>query len=76
MKISLKGHSKIITTIKYFFNAKNFNEYLISADTNKKVKILDINKNYIIKFKINTHYASKIYSCLLVFPHNNEDMII
>ena len=74
--LSLKGHLKNITAIKYFFNAKNFNEYLISADTNKKVIIWDINKNYIIKFKINTHYGSKIYSCLLVFPHNNEDMII
>ena len=74
--LSLKGHIKNITTIRYFFNIKSYNEYLISADTNKIVIIWDITNNYKIKFKINTNYIGNIYSCLLVFPHNNEDIII
>ena len=53
---------------------------LISADYNKIVIIWDITNNYNIKYQINTNYDnyiySRIYSCLLVFPHNNNDNYI
>ena len=76
---SLKGHLSHITTIRYFINNKNFNEYLISGDQKNIVIIWDITDNYSIKYKINTNYKNKgdIYSCLLIFPHNiNYNFII
>ena len=76
---SFKGHQAAISTIRYFINKKdteNFKEYLISADINKLVIIWDITNNYNIIHKINTIYAEKIYSCLLIFPHNLDNFII
>ena len=35
-----------------------------------------VTDNYNIKYKINTEYGSNIYSCLLVFPHENDNYII
>ena len=69
--ISLNGHKKEVTTIRYFINNKDMNEYLISGDLDKIVIIWDISDNYKIKYKINTHYLDKnyIFSCLLIFPH-------
>ena len=54
--LSLKGHKSEITAISYFINQKNYNEYLISADTNRIVIIWDITNNYKIKYQINTNY--------------------
>ena len=73
---SLNGHITNITTIRYFINNKDYNEYLISADDNKIVIIWDFTNNYNIKYNIDTKYNSDIYSCLLVFPHNNNDNYI
>jgi len=70
---SLYGHKNIINTVRYFINNKDYNEYLISADHNFIVIIWDISNNYNIKYQINTIYNKYIYSCLLVFPHNNND---
>jgi len=73
---SLDGHTSSISTIRYFINNKNYNEYLISADHNKKVIVWDITNNYSLKYKIDTEYDDIIYSCLLVFPENNDDNFI
>ena len=78
---NLEGHESDISTIRYFINKNsyNFDEYLISADEDKKVIIWDITDtilNYKIKYKIDTKYENTIYSCLLIFPHNNVDNFI
>ena len=52
------------------------NECLISADNNKIVIIWDITNNYAIKYQIDTKYENIIYSCLLIFPHDNDDNYI
>jgi len=75
--LSLEGHKNHITTIRYFINKNNnINEYLISGDIENIVIIWDITNNYNIKYKIDTKYGSYIYSCLLIFPHNNNDNYI
>jgi len=74
--LSIEGHTKRITTIRYFKNEKDNNEYLISADKNKIVFIWDITDDYKIKYKIDTNYKKDIYSCLLIFPHNNDENFI
>jgi len=73
---SLNGHIKHINTVRYFINDKNYNEYLISTDDNYIVIIWDITNNYNIKYQINYKYGWYIFSCLLVFPHNNNDNYI
>ena len=73
---SLNGHNNIICTIRYFINNKDHTEYLISADHNYLVIVWDITNNYNIKHKIETEYYDIIYSCLLVFPDNNDDNFI
>ena len=76
---SLKGHEGTIDNIRYFINKKNYNEYLISADSfNAQVIVWDITDNYNIKHKINTEYNHGIiFSSLLIFHFNNEiDFII
>ena len=76
--ISLQGHKKNITAIRYFNNNNNFNEYLISADFRKIVIIWDIKDNFKIQYQIDTEYKNTyyIYRCLLVFPHNYEENFI
>jgi hypothetical protein len=73
---SLSGHNSSISTIRYFINNKDYNEYLISADHNYLVILWDITNNYNIKYKIETEYDEIIYSCLLVFPEINDDNFI
>ena len=63
---TLNGHKYKITTVRYFINNKDYNEYLISSDYNKIVIIWDITNNYNIKYRINTQYEDAIFSCLLV----------
>ena len=77
-KLSLKGHKNNIRTIRYFINKNNYNinEYLISGDDNKIIIIWDITNNYNIKYKIISNYEGNIYSCLLIFPQNNNDNYI
>ena len=75
--ISLKGHNNHITSVRYFINNKDYNEYLISGDKNYIVIIWDITNNYNLKYQIDSKYNNYIYSCLLIFPHNiNENYII
>ena len=75
---TLKGHKNNPMSIRYFMDNKNSKEYLISADTDKVVIVWDIDEKYNIKYKINTGYGDRnyIFSCLLVFPHNNNHIII
>ena len=74
---SISGHKNNITTIKYFINYKNKNEYFISADTSGIVIIWDINNNYNIKTKIDTNCKKNIFSCLLIFPeYLTDDYIV
>ena len=40
------------------------------------VIIWDIINNYNIKYQIDTKYGGRIYSCLLIFPHNIHDNYI
>ena len=74
----LYGHTNNVTSIRYFFNNKSYDEYLILADTDKIIIIWDITQNYEMKYKINTFYSKHglIYSCLLVFPNNQNDNFI
>lgn len=74
--ISLKGHKNYITTVKYFFNDRDCNEYLISADHNKIVIIWDITNNYDMKIQIYTKYKKDINSCILSFLCNYGNFII
>ena len=71
--LSLRGHKNDVRTVRYFINKNNYNEYLISADDNKIVILWDVSDNYNIRHQIDTKYGNNIYSCLLVFPHNNND---
>ena len=65
-----------ITMIKYFFNYKNKNEYLVAADTSKNVIIWDISNDYQILHMIKTEYIdNNIYSCYL-FLENIDNYII
>ena len=77
---SVPGHKNSIRTIRYFMNNKNQNEYLISGDEDKKVIIWEITNNYNINFNIkqiiDTKYKKYIYSCLLIFPDNIDDIYI
>ena len=74
--LSLQKHKNIISSIRYFINNKNKNEYLISADQNYVVIIWDISNNYNIKYIIDTKYKEAIYSSLLIFPENMKDNFI
>ena len=72
--IKLKGHNNLITTIRYFMNNKDNNEYLISADWNHNIIIWDITDNYKIKHRISSFSLLRydMWSLLLVFPHNSD----
>ena len=74
--IRLKGHNSKIYSIRYFINNKNYNEYLVSADQSKVIIIWDITNNYNSNYRIQTKYLDNISSCLLVFPHNNNENYI
>jgi len=64
---SLKGHQKKVTSVRYFLNYLNNNEYLISSDEMGIVFVWDITDSYKKLYTINTKYNDIIYSCLLVF---------
>ena len=73
---SLKGHNNTITMVRYFFNYNGKNEYLISADIDKKVIIWDIDNNYNILHTIQTEYIDNlIYSCYLFFDNFDNNFI-
>ena len=76
-KLSLSGHDNCITTIRYFINNNNKNEYLISADFNYFIIIWDVTNYYDIIYNFHPNgYTGNIYSCLLVFPYNSNDSYI
>ena len=64
---ALKGHQKKVTSVRYFLNNYNNNEFLISSDEMGIVFIWDIVNSYRKLYTINTKYNDIIYSCLLVF---------
>ncbi len=74
--LSLKGHESHIESVRYFINNKNNNEYLISTDSRRVVIIWNITENYNTNYKIKTKCNDSIYSCLLIFPHNNNENYI
>jgi len=75
--LALKGHKNLITTVRYFINNKDNNEYIVSADWDHILIIWDITNNYNIKYRIKA-YAFRFdkWSCLLVFPQNNDNNYI
>ena len=72
----LKGHKIYIISVRYFLNKNNLNEYLISSDYSYKVIIWDLTDNYNLKYIIKTGYTENIYSCLILFNINNQNIII
>ena len=73
---ALKGHQKKVTSVRYFLNNYNYNEFLISSDEMGIVFIWDITNSYRKLYTINTKYNDIIYSCLLVFTgevHENSN---
>ena len=71
--ISLKNKkNNKSTSVKYFFNNKNYNEYLVSIDEWKNVYVWDISNNYQLKHKIEYDCDN----CILIFLENNNDYII
>ena len=74
LQYSLKSHTKKVTSIRYFLNNFSNIEYLISSDEAGIVNVWDISNNFNIKNTIDTKYNDIIYSCLLVFTSNNENL--
>ncbi len=68
---SLKGHENLITTVKYFINPKNNNEYIISSDYDYCTFVWDIHDNYkrLHKFKSKL----RIYTSLIIFPIQKDE---
>ena len=64
---SLKGHNECISVLNYFNNEKEKNEdFILSVDIKGILIIWDINKNFNIKYKINTN-EYVIYSSIILF---------
>ena len=59
-------------SVKYFFNKKNNNEYLVSIDEWRNAYVWDISNNYQLKYKIDYDCDN----CILIFLENNNDYII
>ena len=74
LQYSLKSHTKKVTSIRYFLNNFSNIEYLISSDEAGIVNVWDISNNFNIKNTIDTKYNDIIYSCLLIFASNNENL--
>lgn len=74
----LKGHNDPVTLIKYFLNENNLEQYLLSSDISGIVIIWDINNifNSNVKHIIKTGYNEYIFSCLILFNINNDNIII
>ena len=68
--ISLK-HQRDIQGVKYFFNKKNNNEYLVASNYDV-IYIRDISNNYKLMYEINILHGN----CLLIFLENNNDYIV
>ena len=74
--LSLKGHKYDIRTIKYMYNNNKNKEYLISADDFRQIIIWDINKDYEIIYRKKSIRLETINTCLMIFPHNENDIYI
>ena len=68
--VSLK-HQEDIKGVKYFFNKKNNNEYLVVSNY-YAIYIRDISDNYKLKYNINISDGN----CLLIFLENKNDYIV
>ena len=71
IKKSLKGHENDITTVRYFINPKNNNEYIISADFDFCIFVWDIQDNFNILHQLKS--TSKIFSSLIIFPVEKDE---
>ena len=72
ISLKIKKNVKNIS-VKYFFNKKNNNEYLVSIDEWYNSYVWDISNNYQLKYKFDDYSCS---NCLLIFLENNNDYII
>ena len=63
---SLIGHNNFINIVKYYFNKKNNDEYLISVDKENSTIIWNINNNYSKIYNINGEHSIGLVSDLLV----------
>jgi len=72
---SLKGHNNQISSVRYFYNKKENIGYIISSDYSKLVIIWN-NKEYNIKYKIDTQYKAYSTSNLLLFDIEGNNYII
>ena len=76
---TLKAHKYKITSVRYFINNNNYNEYLVSTDSNLIIIIWDITNDFNIKHKIILdldrikYYNEYINSSLLLFTHYNDN---
>ena len=70
-KIISLNHKESIQGVKYFFNKKNSNEYLVTISFHNAY-IWDISNDKSLKYKINMDDGD----CLLIFLENNNDYII
>lgn len=67
----IKGHNSPITTIKYFLNKTNNNEYIVSADYDALIIITSVTEDFKIKSKIKTDYLNgQLSFCLMIFELN------
>ena len=72
---SLEGHSKETSIIKYYKKDKK-EDYLLSADYNKKIIIWDIQNNFNKKYCFNESYKGNIYDGLILFYISQKNYII
>ena len=72
---SLEGHSKETSIIKYYKKDKK-EDYLLSADYNKKIIIWDIQNNFHKKYCFNESYKGNIYDGLILFYISQKNYII
>ena len=75
---TLEAHNDKITSVRYFINNNNYNEYLVSAQKGDKVIIWDITNDYNKKYIFNNSCNSFITSSLLLFTNydDNKNIII
>lgn len=79
IRSTLKGHSNLVITLKYFCEEKpvkeNSNEYLISADRDKKIFVWDLNNldKVRVKLSLRPNYLNDILSCLMLFNVDSDE---
>lgn len=74
---SLEGHKGQLSPLRYFYNIKENLGYIISADNAKdKVIIVWDDREYSVRYRIETKYKGEIKSILLLFNIEGKNYII